>query len=163
MNRQVNIARLKEKEDTIAELVELIIPETDTPGAKRARVHQYLIGVMTNCKNARQRNIFIDGLDNLEKRSLVKYDSTFIECSTVEKTEILAYFAANSVYSIRILNKINNKFFGGSFFNTLKNLTIEGYCTSMLGATKGLAYDYIPGTFVPCIPFKAGQKSWATK
>ncbi|MGY0037942.1 gluconate 2-dehydrogenase subunit 3 family protein [Pedobacter sp. NJ-S-72] len=55
------------------------------------------------------------------------------------------------------------KFLGIPFFIILKQLTVEGYCTSQTGATKGLAYDYIPRTFASCIPLTKNQRSWATK
>jgi hypothetical protein len=61
-----------------------------------------------------------------------------------------------------MLNKINKKLFGESFFFKLKELTIEGYCLSQPGATIGLAYDYIPGKYEGCTPLKPNQKSWAT-
>lgn len=163
MNRPVNISVLKEKEDIIAELAELIIPETDTPGAKRSGVAGYIIGVISNCTNVRQQNKFVAGIEQLEDYCLGHFKKEFLKCTVSEKQEILSYFANNDGYSIAILNKINNKFLGGSFYNTLKNLTVEGYCTSMPGATQGLAYDYIPRTFEPCIPLRPGQKSWATK
>ena len=163
MNRPVSISVLKGKENIIAELAELIIPETDTAGAKRAGVAGYIIGVMSNCMDVRQQSKFFSGIEKLEDYSLTHYEKDFLKCTESEKKEILSYFADHDGYSIAILNKINNKFLGGSFYNTLKNLTVEGYCISMLGATQGLAYDYIPGTFEACIPLQAGQKSWATK
>ncbi|SMC96053.1 gluconate 2-dehydrogenase subunit 3 family protein [Pedobacter africanus] len=163
MNRPVNAAVLKEKEHLIAELAELIIPETDTPGAKRAGVAAYIIGVMGNCMDVRQQNKFVGGIEKLEEYCLAHYEKEFLMCSESQKQEVLTYFADHDGYPFAILNKINNKFLGGSFYNTLKNLTVEGYCTSMLGATQGLAYDYIPGTFEACIPLRPGQKSWATK
>jgi hypothetical protein len=42
---------------------------------------------------------------------------------------------ANSLFT-----KINNKIRGCSFFNILKTLTVEGYCSSKIGATKLLVY-----------------------
>lgn len=162
-NRPVSMPFLKEKENIIVELTELIIPETDTPGAKRAGVAGYIIGVMGNCMDVRRQRKFVNGIEKLEDYSLRHYEKEFLKCTESEKKEILSYFADHDGYSIALLNKINNKFLGGSFYNTLKNLTVEGYCTSMLGATQGLAYDFIPVTFEACIPLQAGQKSWATK
>jgi hypothetical protein len=149
--------------DLLADLVEMIIPATDTPGAKEAGVHGYIINVMTNCREPKVQIKFMNGLEDLNTYSLNNYDSPFLKCTIDQKTEILNYFEAHGEYKNRLLNKINNKLLGRPFFSTLKDLTIQGYCSSELGATQGLAYDYIPGTYSACIPILKNQKSWATK
>ena len=151
------------KQDLLAELVELIIPQTDTPGGKAAMVHLYIINVMLQCNNGKQQHKFLSGLNDLEHHATSEFGKPFLDCSFAEKTSVLQYFESNSEYSYPILNKINNKFLGQPFFTKLKNLTVEGFCMSQLGATQALAYDYIPVTFEACIPYNRNQKSWATK
>lgn len=163
LNRPVNPEELIKKREIIAELAEIIIPATDTPGAKAAGVHDYIINVMINCKDAKNQEKFLHGIEDLEDYALNKYNKSFLKCSQTEKVQILQYSADNGEYKNRILNKINNKLLGQPFFPTLKGLTVQGYCTSQLGATQGLAYDYIPGTYNACIPILKNQKSWATK
>ncbi|SEB09214.1 Gluconate 2-dehydrogenase subunit 3 [Pedobacter hartonius] len=163
LNKSVAPGKLWEKRAIIAELAELIIPETDTPGAKAAGVDHYIIDVMISCNPVRQQHKFFSGLQDLEKYALDNFEKDFLKCNTNEKRQILQHFADHAEYSNRILNKINNKLFGQSFFSKLKNLTVEGYCLSRLGVTEGLAYDYIPGKFEACIPLQPNQKSWATK
>ncbi|HAK76772.1 MAG TPA: twin-arginine translocation pathway signal, partial [Runella sp.] len=43
----------------------------------------------------------------------------------------------------------------------MKELTVTGYFTSEIGATKALEYLPIPGRFEGCVPLKPGQKAWA--
>jgi hypothetical protein len=43
----------------------------------------------------------------------------------------------------------------------MKELTLLGYFTSEVGATKALRYVPIPGRFDGCIPYKKGDKAWA--
>ncbi|KQS32308.1 gluconate 2-dehydrogenase subunit 3 family protein [Pedobacter sp. Leaf194] len=163
LNKSINLQSLKEKEMLIAEIAELIIPQTETPGAKSAGVHKYIIDVITNCTTKNVQNHFVDGLNDFEQFSTSNYGKPFLELTAKEKGSIVQHFSDNANYRYPILNKINNKFFGESFFSKFRNLTIEGYCGSRLGATEGLAYDYIPGTFKACISIQANQKSWATK
>lgn len=163
LNKPVDASALWEKKAVIAELAEMIIPRTDTPGAKDANVHTYIIEVILNCSPVRQQHKFFYGLTDLEKYAQDEYGKDFLRCSEAQKQLILEHSSKNADYSNRILNKINNKIFGQSFFSKLKALTVEGYCHSMAGATQGLAYDYIPGKFEACIPLKPNQKSWATK
>jgi hypothetical protein len=61
-----------------------------------------------------------------------------------------------------LLGKAENKYLGRSFFTTLKQYTVKGYCTSQLGATKGLTYVPVPGSYHGCIPKLPGQRAWAT-
>lgn len=147
----------------IAELAETIIPTTDTPGAKAAGVENFIVNVLINCTDSRVQHKFLNGLNNLENYTLDKYNKTFFKCNDDERIDILKYFETSDIYSIHIFNKINDKIFGQSFFSKLKSLTIEGYASSKLGATKGLAYDYIPVNYEACIPLRKNQKSWATK
>jgi hypothetical protein len=163
VNKPVEPARLWEKRALIAELAEMIIPRTNTPGAKDALVHDYIINVILNCNHVKQQHKFFYGLTDLEKYATDQYGKEFLQCNASQKMKILEHSSKNAQYSYGILNKINNKFFGQSFFSKLKNLAVEGYCLSRLGATEGLAYDYIPGNYEACIPLQPNQKSWATK
>jgi len=44
----------------------------------------------------------------------------------------------------------------------MKELTIWGYFSSEPGATKALRYIAVPGHYDGCIPYKKGDKAWAT-
>ena len=147
----------------LAHLAEVIIPRTDTPGAKDAKVGDFIARVMAYCADQNKQHRFIQGLTKLEKYTIEKYDTTFENCTSSEQKTIVEHFERESVYQYHILNKINDRLFGKSFFSQLKGLTVEGYCSSMVGATEGLAYDYIPGTYMGCISMNLNQKSWATK
>jgi hypothetical protein len=59
--------------------------------------------------------------------------------------------------------KVQRKITGRSFMDILRELVVVGYCTSEAGATQGLAFDFIPGSYTGCISLRPGQKSWATK
>lgn len=163
LNKAVNVKQIADKRAIIAELAETIIPATDTPGAKDVAVHDYIINVMINCNGVKEQNKFLSGINDLEEYSVDNYGRDFLKCNAKEKHDILQHFAKNDKYTYPILNKINDKFFGQSFYLKLKSLTVEGYCLSKPGATQAFAYDYIPGSYEACIPLKPNQKSWATK
>ena len=48
------------------------------------------------------------------------------------------------------------------YFRMMKELTLWGYFTSEPGATKALRYVAVPGRYEGCIPYKKGDKAWAT-
>lgn len=146
----------------VGELVELIIPTTDTPGARSAMVHDYVINVILYCNNNRQQHIFYSGLKDVEHYAQDKFTKTFAGCSLEEKTSVLEHFAVKSEFSYAIIRKINKKLFGQPFYSKLRELTVEGYCQSKLGATQALSYDFIPGEYLS-VPVTRNQRSWATK
>jgi hypothetical protein len=44
----------------------------------------------------------------------------------------------------------------------MKELTLWGFFTSEVGATKVLRYVAVPGKFEGCVDYKKGDKAWAT-
>lgn len=156
-----DIGYLKAKYQLIDELAETVIPETDLPGAKQAGVASYIIQVVGTGELRQEQLAFVRGLKQLENFSQRTYNRAFTACSAQEKEAILKHFEQKELSRFPIVNKITKKLFGRSFIGQLKELTVEGYCTSMLGATEGLVYDYIPGHFEGCIPLNSGQRAWA--
>lgn len=154
---------LSTKKALIAELAETIIPRTDTPGAKDAKVEDYILKMITENTDAKTQKSFLAGLSSLEHYTNDSYHKGFAQCSDIQKAEVLKHFENKGNYSVNILNKVSKKLLGPSFFHKLRDLTVEGYCTSYAGATKGMAYDLIPVTFEACIPLKKDQLAWATK
>ena len=149
--------------ELISELVDVIIPATaDSGGAKLAQVQDYIINYIEDCATPKEYNNFINGLNDLSERCKNTYGCNFEDCSAFQKKELLEHLN-NSWFSKGLLMKINNKLLGRSFFNILKTLTIEGYCTSYIGATKHLKYLSIPGNYKAVTSLKANQKAWATK
>lgn len=47
------------------------------------------------------------------------------------------------------------------YFRMMKELALLGYFTSEIGATKAQRYIETPGRFDPCVPYVAGERSWA--
>ena len=151
------------KKMLVAELAEIIIPRTDTPGAKDAKVEDYIIKMITENTDAQAQRSFLSGLRAVEEYTNAKFSKEFIHCNQNEKIEVLKHFENKANYHFELLNKINQKLSGKPFFIQLRDLTVEGYCTSLLGATQGMAYDYIPVKYEDCIPLKPNQLAWATK
>ncbi|APZ45110.1 hypothetical protein BW723_01825 [Polaribacter reichenbachii] len=157
-----NRGKLKDYKNLLAELVDVIIPTTDTPGAKEAKVHDYIIDFMEYCSSNKEFNRFFNGLNDLQETALSDYNTSFEECTITQKTIMLKNLdTGNDANSL--LTKIDTKIRGRSFFNILKTLTVEGYCTSEIGATQMLAYDPAPGKYIAITELQPNQKAWATR
>lgn len=159
----VPLADLPKNKALVAELADTIIPRTNTPGAKDAGVENFIIKMITENTDAKMQRSFLAGLKSVDEYAMDKYDTPFVKCNEAQRNTILKHFEDKATYSIDILNKVQRKFLGSPFFYQLRDLTVEGYCTSQVGATQGLAYDYVPVTFQACIPLQPNQLAWATK
>ena len=54
--------------DTVVAMIDLIIPETDTPGAKGARVNEFIDVILTEWANDEERRNFLNGLADVDKQ-----------------------------------------------------------------------------------------------
>jgi hypothetical protein len=48
------------------------------------------------------------------------------------------------------------------YFRMMKELTIIAFFTSETGATKTLRYKAVPGKYQGDVPYKKGDRAWAT-
>jgi hypothetical protein len=148
----------------LAALAETIIPATGgSPGAREAGVADFIVRMVRDCIERKEQNRFIDGLKGLQDRCMDRYGRVFERCEEGQREEVLTRLEASGRPLRGIAGKIQARVQGRSFFAILKDYTVEGYCTSQPGATRGLVYLYIPGSYKGCIPLQAGQRAWATE
>jgi fructoselysine-6-P-deglycase FrlB-like protein len=130
----------------VAELADIILPTTDTPGAKTAQTEAFVCRVLRDCYPLAEQQNFYKSLENFDKSCSLKYGNSLNQLS-----------ASNKIAAVKDLTQSDS-----SFFLAAKALIITGYFTSEIGATKALAYEAVPGHFDGCMPLAAGQKTWAT-
>ena len=118
--------------ETVIALTELIIPATDTPGAKEAQVNR-LIDLMLNESEKDQKASFIQGLSWIDARSLQRHGKPFVDLTAEQQTTLLEPLADPS-------NKSAEDRQGVRFFEHLKDATIFGYYTSKAGLEQELQY-----------------------
>ncbi|SHN44387.1 gluconate 2-dehydrogenase subunit 3 family protein [Chitinophaga sp. CF418] len=158
-----DLGKLQEHTELITELAETIIPATDTPGAKAAGITPFIIRMIRDCTPKKEQNRFLIGLDEVDAYTSNHYNRPFARCNIEQRTAIAAHFERRDRPYKGIAGKISHKVMGDSFFVIMKKYTVIGYCTSMEGATRGLAYDYVPGHYLGAVRLKPGQKAWATE
>jgi len=140
------------------EVGETILPETTTPGAKAANVGQFMVLMVNDCYTPEEQKIFTKGITALQERSDKKYGKTFRELDTKQKTELLTALDREQKQDAK--NKQAEA--PVHYFRMMKELTLLGYFTSEAGCTKALRYIPVPGKYVGCIPYRKGDKAWAT-
>jgi hypothetical protein len=157
-----DLAYLRSSKDLVAALCDTIIPATDTPGAKDAGTQDFILKMISDCTPRKEQNNFITGLRDIQDHCRSKYGQPYQHCSAKDQATALAHFEEKEKPYRGMAGKIELRVMGRPFFTILKDYTVQGYCTSMPGATVGLSYLYIPGSFKSCIPLQPGQKAWAT-
>lgn len=144
-------------------LVDAIIPsKKDSPGARSTQTGAYVLAAVKRCSEPKTQNNFIHGLKACGDYAMNRFGKSLPDCTMNERVELLTLLENESGSANSWLKKAERKILGDDFIFTLKRLTVWGYCTSELGATEGLSYDYIPAKFVGDVRLNPGQKSWAT-
>jgi hypothetical protein len=108
---------------TVETLGELIIPTTDTPGAKAALVHQYIDLFLTDGPDG-DRVRFLDGLGWLDGYTNGKYEKTFLKLSAAEQVKVLETLDRDSEVGIDE---------GHRFFRMLKSMVSRIYYNTEIG------------------------------
>jgi hypothetical protein len=128
---------------TVEALAEAIIPETDTPGARTAGVHQYIDWMVSRSAEgdgpARLPQIMRAGLAWLDRRSGALYGRLFVDAGSEQQTELLARLAADPPQEAAA---------GVELFRQVRRLTISGYYRSEIGMREELGYagkEYLTG------------------
>lgn len=160
-----------EQDALVADLAEVIIPTTKTPGAKAARVNEIIDVVLKDCYKKADQQRFIDGLTMTQKLSQDGYGKSFSQLDNNQKIEVVKKLeadakqqkmnAARTVAGQQDVVIPEEKRNVTPFFAMLKDLTLMGYFTSEIGCTQALEYVAIPGRYEGCVPLKPGQKAWA--
>lgn len=140
------------------EIGETILPATTaSPGAKAAKIGEFLKKYVTDCYTESDRKIFIEGLDKLNNVSKEQYKSEFLALSPSQKYDLLTAIDQEA----RSYKKNKKKGGPDHYFSMIKRDTLFGYSTSKEGATKGLRYIQTPGHYNGNVPYKKGDKVWA--
>ncbi len=123
--------------ETVVALTELIIPATDTPGAKEAQVNRY-IDLMLSESPAETQRRFLQGLVWLDGYSQRTYAAPFVKCSASQQTSILQNLDAASDAGLKP---------GVAFFREIKRRTVAGYYSSKTGHAELNKGGRVPVTF----------------
>lgn len=119
--------------ETLIALTDLIIPATDTPGAKAALVNRYA-DLRYNEETRENQQAIIQALAWFDGRSLALHNKPFVSLTQAQQTALLKPLADPS--KARPEDEA-----GVKAFDFIKELTIFGYYTSKIGLDEELRYQ----------------------
>jgi hypothetical protein len=144
---------------TVVQMTDLIIPTTDTPGAKAAKVNEFIDVILTEWAEDEDKKHFLEGLADVDKQSNELFGKDFVDASTAQQNALLHAMddVATSERGRREMHAGNtvprhDQQLKGNFFNVFRGITLHGYYTSEIGFTKELKLEIIPGAQHGCQP-----------
>lgn len=141
----------------VSGVAEIILPATDTGGAKAAGVPAFIEMMVSDWFDAGERAHFMDGMAAFAGRAQARYAKPFAALGDAEK---IAYFGEE----LKAAEAAAAAPSAGSrprtpFAMLMKRLTIYGYYTSELGATVELSSNMVPNEYIPEAPLKPGDRA----
>lgn len=176
-----------DQEKMLAEIADIILPKTDmSPGAKEAGVGPFMAMMMKECYPEEAQTAFVKGLEDLEESSKKEFSKSFLEIGVKEREQLLRKVREttladkkkeddeikaaqeleqakaqpqsakeNPANQMAMKEKPKTK---PQFFAIARDLTILGFFTSEIGATKAYEYVAIPGKYDGEYQMKPGQR-----
>ena len=176
-----------DQEKLVTEVADIIIPTTKgSPGAKAANVGPFITMMVKDCYPEEAQKAFVKGLEELEDRAKKEYNKSFLEIGVKEREQLLRKVREDTLASqkkesdeiaeaqkleetkaqqqsakenmanpMAMKDKPVKK---PQFFAIARDLTILGFFTSEIGATKAYEYIAIPGRYDGDYKIKPGQR-----
>ncbi len=144
----------------VSQVAEIIIPKTDTPGAKEAGVPAFIDQMLKEVYSQEQQERFIEGLKAFNEEAEAEYGDAFIDLDAESQKAFVIKKHNEAIAAEKQASSQAQR----PFVLTMKELTMLGFFTSEPGATQVLQYDAVPGVYKGCIPLsEAGNgKTWAS-
>lgn len=115
----------------VGHIADLIIPQTETPGATASGVPQYIDNLVS--KNEQHQPLYREGLALVDSTAQSKFGKKFLELDETRQIELLLPWS-----EAVDRNKLTTP--GAKFFKAIKSMTADGYYTSYAGLVQELGY-----------------------
>lgn len=155
-------------------VAELIVPATDTPGAREAGVPKFVDQAIATFCSPADAQALKSGLSRIDADARATHGAAFVAITQAQQTALLTRYEAESRVPAAptavgrgdtetgLSNRPAAPPRGPPFFALLKEMVTVGYFTSELGATRAVRYDPVPGDYRGCVPLKQIGRAWAT-
>jgi hypothetical protein len=145
--------------EIVLAMSDVMIPATDTPGAKAAKVNEFVDLILTDWATEEERKIFLEGLAEADRKSNALFGHGYAAAIPKEQAAIVQIFDEELAttrneelpkqvrsWEVTLLHP---------FFAQMRRLVLVGYYTSPIGQDQELKVEIIPGAlhgFVPVEP-----------
>jgi len=142
--------------DIVVAMSEVIIPATDTPGAKAAKVNEFIDLILSDWATDEEKAVFLAGLAEADRRTNELFGHAFAAASPNDQAVIVQGFDEE----LAVLRDEKRSDWTPPwdlpktppFFEQMRKLTLTGYYTSTIGQEQELKVEVIPGALHGCVP-----------
>lgn len=162
------------------EVGETILPKTNSPGAKDAKIGGFMKTMVSDCYTKEDQDVFHAGIKKLNDACEKMHGHGIMKADATQRKELLIAMDKESKETAakkREFDREQNKREGEEFekgnkafkkatmpahyFTMMKQLTILGYFTSKEGRTGALRFQPVPGKYDGNLDYKKGDKLFA--
>jgi hypothetical protein len=142
---------------TLSAAAELLLPATETPGAKAARVNEFIDHILADWYSEEDRKMFLEGLADVDVRTQKLFGKDFVAAGPDQQAEVFRALGEEMALALDAVASAAPGYRGSApepgenFYAMFRELTLTGYFTSKIGA-KQLHEETIPGRFDGCAP-----------
>lgn len=121
--------------ETVTALSDLIIPDTDTPGAKAALANRF-IDLLLSAEAPETQQQYVQALGWLDGHCFSQYEKPFVQLSPAQQAEVLTL----------LTHENDNPLIahGVMLFRNVKSSIVEAYYSSEIGMLQELKYETNP-------------------
>ncbi len=145
--------------EMLSNLMELIIPQTDIPGAKELKLPEFLDAYVDAVWSAEDKNTFTEGWTAFKREAeKVTGKESAAQLTRSEWDTQLAKFLMPGKEA-----PMEGEETAATFANQLRSLTVSAFKTNEFIGENVLAYAPIPGDYKGCVDLEetTGGKSWS--
>jgi len=150
---------------TVTAMAELLIPRTDTPGAKDTKVNLFIDHIVADWYPDELRALFLEGLTNVDSRTQSLFQRDFVDASPSQQAEILRSLGDELAQAADAVAG-NPRGYRGSppepednFYLQFRRVALTGYFSSEAGFSQQLREEIVPGSFNGCAPVESATPS----
>ena len=142
--------------EIVVAMSEVMIPATDTPGARAAKVNEFIDLILTDWATEEEKKIFLEGLEEADRKTNALFGRGFAGASAKEQAAIVQAFDEELAASRN--EKLPKQIRSWEltlvlpFFAQMRRLALVGYYTSPIGQDQELKVEIIPGALHGCVP-----------
>ncbi|MGY0036388.1 gluconate 2-dehydrogenase subunit 3 family protein [Pedobacter sp. NJ-S-72] len=142
--------------DFLDEVSDTILPATQSPGAKAAKIGAFMAVMVNDCYEERDQKVFMEGISKLNAASEKMHGSEFMKATAQQRLSLLTELDKEAKDYQSKRGELPSH-----YFTMMKQLTLLGYFTSEPGCTKAMRYIAVPGKYEGSVSYKKGDKAWA--
>lgn len=130
------------------EVCEIIIPQTDTPGARGAGVPAAFDALMRSWASREHQQEFRALLKAFDAAAVATAGQPLLKLKPQQRIDVIAAYDAEH--------------FKKAPYSKYKELVLKLYYLSEVGATQELRYEHVPGAWDPAVKITPATHAWAS-